>query len=445
MGTPLATSREWVQQQLRGSVPFSGVGKRERGAPFVPEFRGAALRAQSITEPEWLLSGPAETGKTFGGLWRLDSMIRTSPRASYTIIRKVKADIVGTVLDTYQEVIELSGSGAQPYGGESPEWYTYPNGSRLYLAGMDRPGKALSGERKGIYCNQAEELEDTDWQTLSTRTTGRGRGQGGGMLFGDCNPGPPDHWIKNRPSLTLLESVHKDNPTLYDRLGRLTEQGQRTMRALDNLTGITRLRLRDGKWVAAEGQVYDQWDDREGLGNVTEAADYIPGAGPVLWFIDDGYSGQIDPLTGSYTAQSHPRVFLLAQLRHTGQLAIFEESYAVKSLSDAHIKEVKALPYPAPDFVVVDKSAAELKGRLWAADMAVKNGANSVEESIKEAQRRIAPDDNGARMVIVHPRCYHLRREMAAYTYGKNGKPVKAFDHGPDALRYGLWATRYEV
>ena len=34
-----------------------------------------------------------------------------------------------------------------PYGGNKPEWYDYPNGSRIWIGGMDKPGKVLSAEQ----------------------------------------------------------------------------------------------------------------------------------------------------------------------------------------------------------------------------------------------------------------------------------------------------------
>lgn len=195
----------------------------------------------------------------------------------------------------------------------------------------------------------------------------------------------------------------------------------------------------------AVGLIYDVWADGPEGGNVTEAADYAPDAGDVVWFVDDGYAGERDRATRQWTAQSHPRVFLLAQIRHDGSVHIFAETYAAQLLSDQHIADVLALPYPRPAYAVVDKSAAELKGRLHAEGVYTRNGPANVEESIKELRRALAADANGRRRVLVHPRCADLRAEMTSYRRDTAGAIVKAFDHGPDALRYGLWALRYEV
>ena len=196
-------------------------------------------------------------------------------------------------------------------------------------------------------------------------------------------------------------------------------------------------------FTAATGRVYDVWSDGPEDGNVTEAAEYEAGAGPTLLAIDDGYAGTLDPATGHYTADSHPRVFLLCQLRSDGRLCVFAEHYAVKTLSDQHIQTVLSLHYPMPDYAAVDKSAAELRARLHAANIYTQGSPSNVAESIKETRRWIAPDANGVRRLLVHPRCTHLRYELASYRYGPDEAPVKQHDHGPDAARYLAWTMRH--
>jgi len=228
-------------------------------------FRGANLEIQSYRGREFLLSGPAETGKTVAALWLLDSLLRETPKAHGVLARKLHVSIAGTVLVTYkriQEIREKMGEKQSiPYGGEKPEFYTYSNGAKLWIGGLDNPNKMLSGERDFIYINQAEELKLDDWEILFTRCTGRGAVTKTPMIFGDCNPGAEDHWILKRPSLKLFHSKHIDNPSLYDENGNLTEQGVRTLATLQSLTGIRKSRLWEGKWVGAEGLFFDEWDD----------------------------------------------------------------------------------------------------------------------------------------------------------------------------------------
>lgn len=198
-------------------------------------------------------------------------------------------------------------------------------------------------------------------------------------------------------------------------------------------------------FAAAAGQVYDIWSDGPLDGNVTDAADYVPGAGSVFWAVDDGYGGAIDPVTSRFTASSSPRVFLLIQERRDGRLCVFDESYAVKTLEESHIAQVRAMGYPDPAYAAVDSAAAELRGRLHLSNIHTMGKPHRIDESIKSLRRMLAADDNGVRRILVHPRCKHLRYEMTAYRYNDKGEPIDAHNHGPDALRYFAWTKRYEA
>jgi hypothetical protein len=157
---------------------------------LLPSFRGAALELQAVRDAEVVIAGPAETGKTFAGLFKLDSLLRATPKANAAIIRKIRQDMATTVLRTWDRIIDIRG-GVTRFGGERAEFYSYKNGARVYVAGLDDPTKVLSSEMDWAYVNQAEQLTLSDWEFLSTRTTGRGAVTKSPMLFGDCNPGPP--------------------------------------------------------------------------------------------------------------------------------------------------------------------------------------------------------------------------------------------------------------
>lgn len=295
-----------------------------------PFFRGSALEIQSYREREFLISGPAETGKTYSALWLLDSLLRETPKAQAVLARKLQVSIWGTVLVTYQRIQQLreklGDKSAIPYGGQKPEWYEYPNGARLWIGGMDNPNKMLSGERDFIYINQAEELKLEDWEILLTRCTGRGAVTKTPMLFGDCNPGAEDHWIIKRESLKLFHSRHEDNPTLFNEAGELTEQGRRTMATLDSLTGVRKARLRDGKWVGAEGLFFEEWD--EDL-HVCDPLETIPADWPVWGAMDYGYA--------------HPTAFGLFTQDNDGVIYLIGEHVQNKWLVPQHCKAIRRL------------------------------------------------------------------------------------------------------
>lgn len=247
-----------------------------KGIAYAP--RGAARQLWQSKAHEVMIAGPAETGKTWAACQKLDALLWRFHGSQAVMVRKTQTSLFTTVLQTYRKIAGES-SGIVYYGGNKPEWADYPNGSRLFFGGMDNPGKALSSERDFIYVNQAEELNLDDWEVLTTRCTGRAGNSPYPQIMGDCNPGPPHHWIINRPSIVRFESRHEDNPTLFDDAGNITPQGVRSIGILDLLTGARKQRLRYGKWVQAEGAVYEGWDTALHLITQKDLAD----AGMPLW------------------------------------------------------------------------------------------------------------------------------------------------------------------
>lgn len=409
-----------------------------------PVLRGAALELWKFRGPEAIIAGSAETGKTFGMLFKGDAFLWKYPGAQAVLCRKVRDTIFPTVLQTYQRKILGPNSPVKPYGGERPAWFDYPNGSRLWLAGLDDPGKALSSERDLILVNQAEEVDEDNWQVLSTRTTGRARNAPYAQLLGDCNPGPPTHWILRRAAegpLKLLHSRHEDNPTLHD--GRdWTAQGRRTLAALDGLTGVRKQRLRFGRWVAAEGQVYEGWDPAR---HVIEPFK-VPASWPRYWSIDFGWN---NPFTLQWWARDDD-----------GRLYLYREIYQTGRLVEDHAKLAMVLSKgePLPVAVVCDHDREDRATferytnlRTWPA---IKHGGDVPGLQEVAARLRIAGDgkprlfafnnslvERDASLVKAgKPTC--LADEMTVYVWDTaNGRrrgerPVKENDHACDAARY---------
>lgn len=455
----LATLPPDLRERIKAGVAREVIARlnAHRAKPHY-KFYGRNLEFYNLREPTAILSGPSETGKTVTALALVDTLARQYPGLQGAIVRKQRVDMDGTVLQSFKADVLGKESDVHAHGGEKVEWYDYPNGSRVWVGGMDRPGKVLSSQRDIIYVNQCEEIELSDWETLSTRTTGRSgnmrdaNGISHAMLIGDCNPSSPNHWVWNKHlggQLSFVESRHVDNPRLYNQdTGELTPQGAITIERLKSLTGYRRARLYDGKWVQSEGVVFDTWLDSE---NVTEDAEYVPGAGNVYLTCDDGYGAGSapdtrgrDPHTGHFVSDAHPRVLLLCQEKPDGHLDVFYESAACLRLSDEHLKELLAEPYDRPQYAVHGPGQAEIRGRLQQAGVAPRQCMARVDESIKELQSWLAKDSNGWRRVRVNPRCKNLRAEMVSYQYEPGtDKPMKAWDHSVDALRYLAWTLRH--
>lgn len=392
------------------------------------------------TGPVMLLTGGAGAGRSRLAAEKIHGYCLKYPGSTALVARKVKTSMAsGTILFYRRRVI---GNDPAVRWVDSPKnRFEYKNGSILQFIGLldenARENLKSIGQDGAVDIAdlvEATQFEEEDFNAMLARM--RGKAAHWRQIILECNPDAPTHWIKRRlidgREASVYHASAQDNPhNPPDYVTRLAQ-----------LTGIDHQRLVLGQWVQASGLVYDVWADP---GNVTEEAEYIPDGGPVYWAVDDGYAGSRDDKTGYFTADSHPRVFLLIQERPSGQLCVFYEDYRVKTLSDAHIADMLALDYPEPEYVAADSSAAELRGRLHSAGLYTRGKPPKIEESVKALRRMLAPDSNGVRRILVHPRCRHLRAEMASYRYDQQTeKPVKEYDHGPDALRYFAWTKRLE-
>jgi phage terminase large subunit len=397
-----------------------------------------------------LLTGSAGGGKSRVAAEKLHGFCLKYPGAFALVARKTRASLTkGTILFLRHTVI---GADSSVEHLESKDYFRYRNGSILAYLGLEnedqRERLKSIGPRGGVdivWGEEATELEEEDHNALLGRL--RGKAASWRQIIYTCNPDAPTHWIKRRlmdgGEARVVYSQAADNP----------HNPGDYLETLGMLTGIDDMRLNRGLWVLAQGAVYAaEWRDQGEDGNVTESAEYVPDGGAVYWALDDGYSAGSQPATagkdrqGNYVADAHPRVILWCQLRRDGRLAVFDESYACLALSDRHIADCLERPYPRPEAAVHGPGSAEIRGRLFEAGLMPAQSTANVEESIKELRRRIAADGNGVRGIIVHPRCRHLRHEMASYAYDAgSGKPIKAYDHGPDALRGLVWRLRGEL
>jgi phage terminase large subunit len=406
------------------------------------EFRGGNLAAlQDAASPEILLAGPAGTGKTLALLAKVHRALCDHAGARALIVRKTRASLSETALQIYED--DVLGSDHNIADGPQRDYrrhYNYPNGSQLVTGGLDKPSRIMSSGYDMIYIPEATEITEKDYNVLLTRL--RAGVLPMEQMICDANPGPPTHWIKRRSDsqqMRFLQSWHKDNPAFYYADGTLTERGARYMEKLDALTGTDRDRLRDGKWVQAEGAIYKNFTND----NIGEQAAYDPALGAIYWGCDDGYARGEGPGTVSY----HPRTILMGQVTPVGGLHIFAEYYATGETHDASIDAVLALGYPPPALCYVDQAAKGFRLALSMKNLPNTAGNDSAKYNVANGiknVRRLVGDGHGRRLLRVHPGCQNLITEMQSYAYNPGSSasaagepaPLKIYDDGPDALRY---------
>lgn len=395
-------------------------------------FYGDNAAAYNSREPEVLLCGSAGSGKSLAWLVKIATICDFHPGARCLIVRKTRESLTESILVTWER--DVLGP-HHPVLTKSPtlrrvrQSYRFPNGSEVVCGGMDKPDKVLSSEWDLCYCPEATDLELVDWETLG------GRLRAGVVPFqqlaADCNPTTPHHFLYKRQLAGLCKlytSQHKDNPRYWDRIKEeWTPEGVRYMARLERMTGARRDRFLLGKWVAAEGVVYE-YDARVHL---LPTGWIAPREWPRVWGIDWG--------------KTSPTVLGVWAVDPDGRMYATREVYKTRLRPDVlgrHVKEwISTGAEPIPRVIVCDHDTAnegyqenferESGLSLQLADKADRK------KGIEACQSRFDVADDGKPRIFFAPRaCEHVPDSFLV----DNGKPtcgleeIVGYVYDPDFL-----------
>jgi PBSX family phage terminase large subunit len=358
------------------------------------------------------------------------------------IVRKTRESLTESALVTFEEKVLPEGSSiALGPQRRLRQAYHYPNGSEIVIGGMDKPSKVMSTEFDFIYPQEAIELSEHDWESLTTRL--RNGVMPYQQIVGDTNPDAPTHWLKRRAdrgATVFLESRHEDNPVLWDgRRADWTDIGSVYIEKLDALTGARKPRLRFGKWVQAEGVVYEGWDRAIHLIGRFD----IPASWRRVRAVDFGYTNPFICLF--FAVDPDGRMYLYREIYHT-QRTVADHAKQIKELSQGERFEATVADHDAED-----RATLHQNGILTIpAHKAITPGIQAVAERLRIA------GDGKPRLYIFNdalverdpalveskkPCC--TAEEFDAYSWpkGQDGKAVKEVpvdkdNHGMDAMRY---------
>jgi phage terminase large subunit len=433
-------------------------------------------------DPEVLLAGPAGTGKSRACLEKLHLMALANPGSRYLICRKTATTLSSTALVTWTKFVAVEAieqGVVRFYGGsaQEPPCYKYTNGSIVAIGGMDNPMKIMSSEYDVVYVQEATELTENDWETITSRL--RNWRVSFQQLLADCNPSSPTHWLKRRcddGKTLMLHSTHEDNPMLFDPQGTITEKGADYISKLDALTGVRFQRLRKGNWVAAEGVIYEDFQSHIHIKSRPEFAALFTENTPLdksgipfewarYWSVDFGFV--------------HPFVLQCWASDPDGRMYLYREIYYTHRTVDQHARTILDIVAPCvkkdclhtgrqntpeacerewiepkPTSIVADHDAEGREVLERELEMTIQPAHKAVLEGIDAVQQRLKPEQDGKpRMFLLteavverdpilveSARPASTIEELPGYVWDGKGKeaPAKVDDDGCDALRYAI-------
>lgn len=459
-------SRKTWTQSLRAAVvePLLAIADPETdlwGMPHEYVPAGACAAMQESTAEEVMISGPAGTGKSRGVLELIHEEMQAYPGARSLFVRKTRESMHESVLFTFEEHVlgrdhPMVVNGPQRNNRQN---YVYPNGSKIIIAGMDKPGKLMSTEYDYIYFQEAIEGTERDWEYLITR--GRNEKTPRQQLIGDTNPGPPQHWIKDRARRGLMDfydSTHKDNPLLWNaRRKRWTPRGRRYLKRLKRLTGVRRQWFLLGLWVRAVGAVFGEFDQNIHMVYRRKLrADFRR-----IITIDFGYTA---PFVAQWWALGRDNQMIRYREIYMTNRLVEDHARLIRRLSEGERIEAVVADHDAEDMATMRKwlacQAQDSQGALPPLRAPVIPAWKKIRATIQAVKSRMAVKPNGRPGIVFMrdstveadlelieaKRPLATEHEMDSYTWptGIGGEPnmkevpVDKDNHGIDATRYAV-------
>ncbi|MDY6835506.1 MAG: phage terminase large subunit [Chloroflexota bacterium] len=388
-----------------------------------------------------LLTGSAGGGKSRTIAEKLHAYCQEYPGATALLLRKARESLGNsTLLFLDRKVI---GDDPNVTMFTSKSRFEYKNGSVLAWGGMYNEQQqeqirsiGQDGALDIVWMEEANEFTEDDYNEVLARM--RGKSAPWRQVILSCNPDHQFHWINQRliqkGGATVYYSTARDNP--YNPVEYI--------QALDMLTGVKRLRLRDGLWVQAEGAVYEDYDPRIHLIDRFD----IPDSWRRFRSVDFGFT--------------NPFVCQWWALDDDSRLYRYREVYYSQRIVEDHCVDIRELSqgerikYTVADHDAEDRATMRRHGiETTAAQKQISTGIQAVERRLRVA------GDGKPRVFLLKNSLVKIDRslqsrgkptcteeELPSYSWPKDvsgrpvkEEPIKENDHGCDGLRYAVMSA----
>jgi PBSX family phage terminase large subunit len=369
-----------------------------------------------------IFEGPVRAGKSFVSLLRWIDFCANGPSGPLVICGRTDKTIKRNIINPLQQLI----GNAVVYKQGKGEVQLYNRTMYVVGANDDRAEAKIRGsEFAGALVDEATLVPESFFKMLLSRLSVRGA-----ALFASTNPDSPYHWLKRdfidrEADLDLKTFTFniRDNPSLSEKyITDLSAEYQ----------GLWHKRYIEGKWVLAEGAVYDFFDEKIHVIPYPNsvATYYIVGVdygttNPCV-FVLIGYNGGAYPnmwLEKEYYYDSKSTMRQKSDYEYVKDFIDFVDGYNVKQ-------------------IYMDPSAASLKQEM------VRNGIHGLADGVNDVLPGIRFQGqlltNGTYKICSN--CSETIKEYSNYLWDPKASergedaPIKKFDHSLDAQRYALYS-----
>jgi len=364
--------------------------------------------------------GAVRSGKTYISLWRFLTELVEGPEGEYALITRTYDSFKRNVLPELTKMIGMEAK----YMKGNRELHIF--GKTVHIIGADdeRAEAKIRGPTfSGAYVDEITIIPQSVFKMLLSRCAMRGA-----KIFGTTNPDSPYHWLKqdflmDNPDVQSWQFSLDDNP-------ELNKEDREYLKR--QYKGLWYQRFIEGKWVQAEGSVYDHFDEKIHVINTAPSysCSYFVG-------IDYGTTNPCSFVLIGHDPSKYPNFWVADEYyydsrKHQRQKTDTEYAEDLKKFIEG--KPLKA--------IYIDPSAVSFRLELQ------KQGINDLYEAENEVLDGIRFVSqmllNGTLKILSH--CKHIIQEIQSYVWDEKAtlrgedKPKKENDHALDAIRYALYS-----
>jgi len=368
-----------------------------------------------------IFEGPVRAGKSFVSLLRWIDFCANGPPGPLVICGRTDKTIKRNIISPLQDLV----GSAVVYKQGKGEVQLYDRVMYVVGANDDRAEAKIRGsEFAGALIDEATLLPESFFKMLLSRLSIRGA-----SLFASTNPDSPYHWLKrdfiDREKDLDLKTFSfniRDNPSLTEKyINDLSNEYQ----------GLWHKRYIQGKWVLAEGAVYDFFDEKiHVIPYPNSVANYY------IVGVDYGTTNPCVFVLIGFNPSAYPNMWLEKEYYYDSRATMRQKSdyEYVKDFVDFvdgyNVKQI-----------YIDPSAASLRQEM------LRNGVRNLADATNDVLPGIRFQGqlltNGTYKICSN--CVESIKEYSNYLWNPKSsergldEPIKKFDHSLDAQRYALY------
>lgn len=396
-------------------------------APFSPKALDFLERSTARLN---ILHGSVRSSKTICCSVRWLDYIQNGPKGDLAMLGKTTATLQRNVLNDIFDIV----------GPKNYKWVNRQQGElrifgrRIYCFGAnneDAESKIRGATFAGALCDEVNLYPQSVFNQLMARMS-----IAGAKCFCNCNPDSPYHWFYTD---YITNDAIKDKEVWHFLMTDNLSLDPDYIRSLSQMyTGVWYERMIEGKWVAAEGRIYDNFEPAVHMID-TQAflEEYYKDNSrlSVRWLVGCDYGTSTVMSWGLYAKLPNGTILKVKEYYWD---AIKEKVQKTDS-EFANEFEQFVRGYK-PWAVYCDPSAASWKVELARRGFRVQNANNDVLSGI-----RVVAKSLNMKTFLIDKSCANTQKEYASYAWDRqaqlNGvdRPIKAHDHTCDTDRYVVY------